>query len=88
MTTIQVQWDPPNIIPPNGDLTRYRVDYQNAMDIRIDNGTIYTPDATTRVVFLTDLSPGTEYRVTVAAENLGGLGTAQFTLVSTQDNGK
>ena len=86
-TTIQVLWDPPSVIPVNAEVIRYRIDYENVMDTA-DNGTVYTPNATIVVVFLTDLSPGMEYRVTVAAENLGGLGVAQFILVSTQNIGK
>ena len=87
-TTIRVSWSPPGIIPANGEVLRYRVDYQDFLDISKANGTLFTPDASITTVFIAGLSPGTQFKVTVAAENAGGLGSPLFVLVSTEDNGK
>ena len=69
-TSVLVGWTAPT--HPNGIVTGYRVQYS-----RVDNGSIeysVNVEATSMNLTLTNLSPSTRYRVSVAAQTSIGVG--------------
>jgi len=82
-TSVSVNWGPPTVT--NGAILRYVVKYVKRDDGSL-NGTIYTSTNVTDAV-ITELLPGTEYNITVSAENDGGFGNGSIVISATQPNG-
>ena len=80
---MSVNWGPPTVT--NGAILRYAVKYVKRDNGSL-NGTIYTSTNVTDGV-ITELLPGTEYNITVSAENDGGFGNGSIIIPATQPNG-
>ncbi len=81
-TKIRVFWSPPTITSP---ITGYTLAYEVGA---VGTETVLLFDASVMEAEIAGLTPGTEYRVTVFAENELGSGTALTITIQTDPNSK
>ena len=79
-TTVSVRWAPPTVT--NGPILGYAVQVNYTRD---DRRVIHTT-ANVTMVTVTGLLPGTEYNITVSAQNSGGFGDGVITSATTIPN--
>ena len=85
VTSITVQWNEPQY--PSGTITGYRVTIARTDDITL-SPEVFSVDETAGNFFIDQLTPATEYNITISAINQNGVGPLLIEITSTNGTGK